>query len=126
MTRQSFPVSKRHAAWKPWRPGAVVAAAALLGAAAWWGLFQARSQWQPARTPWPAAESARLDINRAGAAEWASLPGIGPALAGRIVALRARRRGFRSPEDLLDVKGLGPAKLERLRPWLADPAGGDR
>lgn len=57
-----------------------------------------------------------LDLNRATAAQLESLPGIGPALAARILEARARRGGFGRAEDLLEVRGIGPATLERLRP----------
>ncbi len=110
----------------PWRPGAVVAVVAALTVLALFGLFKARHDWQPAALAWPEPESAQINLNQAGAAEWAALPGIGPVLASRIVAWREQHGGFRTPEDLLAVKGLGPGKLERLRPWLADPPAGER
>lgn len=55
-----------------------------------------------------------VDVNRAGSEELQELPGIGPALAERILAER-RKRMFTSLEDLLRVSGIGPATLERLR-----------
>jgi competence ComEA-like helix-hairpin-helix protein len=113
------------AVWKPWRPGAVAAVAATLVLLALLSLFSAWVRWQPAAWVWPGPENAQLELNQASAAEWAALPGIGPVLAGRIVAWREQHGGFRSPEDLLAVKGLGPRKLERLRPWLADPPAGN-
>ncbi|MEX2530468.1 MAG: ComEA family DNA-binding protein [Gemmatimonadota bacterium] len=60
----------------------------------------------------------RLDLNRAGAAELEELPGIGPALSARILEARRARGGFRHVDELLDVQGIGPAVLERLRPHL--------
>jgi hypothetical protein len=64
----------------------------------------------------------RIDPNRANALELERLPGIGPALAGRIVADRDRRGPFPSPEALLRVPGIGP-----IRVYLSFPAaaGGD-
>lgn len=59
--------------------------------------------------------ASRLDVNRATAPELEALPGIGPALAGRIVDHRGRHGPFRTPEDLLGVSGIGPALLERIR-----------
>lgn len=56
-----------------------------------------------------------VDLNRATAEELERLPGIGPALARRIVALRAEVGRFRQIDDLLRVRGIGPATLERLR-----------
>jgi competence protein ComEA len=59
-----------------------------------------------------------VDVNRAGPEELTALPGIGPALAARIVDHRRRNGPFRTPEDLLEVSGIGPATLERLRPMI--------
>lgn len=58
--------------------------------------------------------SAPIDINRAGADQFESLPGIGPATAAAIVAWRDEHGPFRSVEGLLDVPGIGPAKLAGL------------
>jgi len=74
-----------------------------------------------ARSPTPAVSPAageRLDVNRATAAELEALPGIGPALAARIVAQRDSLHGFRAVDDLLRVRGIGPATLRRLKPYL--------
>lgn len=60
----------------------------------------------------------QLDINRADWAEWSVLPGIGDQLARRIVQVRSVRGGFVRHEDLLDVPGIGPRTLERVRPYL--------
>ncbi|MBX5465580.1 MAG: helix-hairpin-helix domain-containing protein, partial [Clostridia bacterium] len=59
--------------------------------------------------------AALLDLNRASAEELDRLPGIGPARAAAIVALRQARGGFRSVDELLEVRGIGPALLEELR-----------
>ena len=69
----------------------------------------------------------RIDPNRASASELTRLPGIGPALAGRIVADRVSRGAFSSPQALLRVRGIGPKTLERIRGYLSFPApdGGD-
>ncbi len=55
---------------------------------------------------------ARVNVNLASLRDLDDLPGIGPALAQRIVA----GRPFARVDDLLDVPGIGPATLERLRP----------
>lgn len=69
----------------------------------------------------------RIDPNRASAPELERLPGIGPALAGRIVEDRDRRGAFSSPEALLRVPGIGHKILGRIRAYLSFPAaaGGD-
>jgi competence protein ComEA len=64
------------------------------------------------------AGGGQVDVNRAGAAELDALPGVGPALAARIVEWRARNGAFATPDDLAKVPGIGPAKLARLRPLI--------
>lgn len=59
-----------------------------------------------------------INVNSASASELESLPGIGPAIAARIIAARAQQGRLRSLEDLDKVKGLGPKKLEVLRPHV--------
>jgi competence protein ComEA len=69
--------------------------------------------------PAAAASRAAVDVNRASAAELEAVPGIGPATAEAILALRAKRGGFTKLEELLEVKGIGPKKLQTLAPYLA-------
>jgi competence protein ComEA len=70
----------------------------------------------------PAAPARPLDLNRATAEDLEGLPGIGPALAARILAARQERL-FSSIEDLERVPGIGPATLQRLRALVAVGAG---
>ncbi len=62
--------------------------------------------------------AAPVDINRADAAALESLPGVGPATAAAIVAHRDTHGPFRTVEGLLDVRGIGPAKLDQVRPFV--------
>ncbi len=57
----------------------------------------------------------KIAINRASANELLTLPGVGPVLAQRIVDHRTRNGPFESVEDLLDVPGIGEAKLASFR-----------
>lgn len=59
-----------------------------------------------------------LDPNRAGAQDLDRLPGVGPSLAKAWIRYRDAEGGFRQAEDLLGVPGIGPATLEKLRPFL--------
>lgn len=56
----------------------------------------------------------RIDINRASATELEALPGIGPALAARIIAQREGSGPFRQASDLLAVPGIGEKTLARF------------
>jgi competence protein ComEA len=60
-----------------------------------------------------------IDLNRATAEELDTLPGIGPATAAAIIDHRERNGPFTSIDGLLDVRGIGPAKLEGLRDLVA-------
>jgi len=59
-----------------------------------------------------------FDLNRADRAQLLQLPGVGPNLADRITAARDEHGGFSSPDDLRLVPGIGPARVERLRPLV--------
>jgi competence ComEA-like helix-hairpin-helix protein len=79
----------------------------------------------PSRTKKGAAGDSRkktparpVDLNAAGEKALLILPGVGPSTAKAIVAYRAAHGRFRSVEELLQVKGIGPKKLESLRPFL--------
>ena len=60
----------------------------------------------------------QVDINTADLPELTCLPGIGDTLAERIVERRQNAGPFAGPDDLRNVKGIGPKIMERLRPYL--------
>lgn len=59
-----------------------------------------------------------VDLNTATAEQLEALPGVGPATSRAILAYRTSRGRFRSVTELLEVPGIGPAKLEALRPMV--------
>lgn len=59
-----------------------------------------------------------VDVNAADDVELAQLPGLGPAMARRVVDHRRDRGPFPAIESLLDVPGIGAATLARMRPHL--------
>lgn len=63
----------------------------------------------------PAGPAGPVDLNRATASELDELPGVGPATAAAIIDHRTRSGPFRSVDDLIEVRGIGEAKLEALR-----------
>jgi len=67
------------------------------------------------------ASESGIDLNLANAKELETLPGVGPVLAQRIVAFRTERGLFIAVEDLLDVPGIGEAKLAMMRDAIARP-----
>jgi len=60
----------------------------------------------------------KVNINTANATQLQLLPGIGPAIASRILSHRQSIGRFDSMEQLLDVSGIGPKTLEKLREHL--------
>jgi endonuclease YncB( thermonuclease family) len=58
--------------------------------------------------------TSKLDINNASQAELEDIPGVGPALAKRIMAARP----FKTADDLKNVKGFGGKKYDKVRPYF--------
>ena len=59
-----------------------------------------------------------VNINTADAQTLDQLPGIGEVLAGRIIAYREEHGPFETVEELLEVSGIGEAKLAELEGWI--------
>ena len=59
-----------------------------------------------------------ININTANASELEEVPGIGPATAKKILDTRKAYGAFKSVNDLLAIKGIGPKRLEKMREYL--------
>jgi competence protein ComEA len=57
-----------------------------------------------------------ININTATAIELEQLAGVGPSTAKAIIEFRQKNGGFKTVEDLLNVRGIGPAKLSEILP----------
>jgi competence protein ComEA len=91
-----------------------------IGLAIWFGVSPVVSAHQGRRAKKADSKPAHLvlDVNRASAADFQKLPGIGPKLAEKIVAYREKHGSFRRVEDLMVIKGIGVKKWKALRPYL--------
>ena len=106
----------------PARTAALWAVTALLAAAVlgWYALDRRAMQpaaFAPVQTA-PRQQQAALNVNAATAEQLEDLPGIGPALAERILAWRADNGPFAGPEDLQQVSGVGPALCQAIGPYI--------
>jgi comEA protein len=59
-----------------------------------------------------------IDLNTATAEQLQQVPGIGPSTAKAIVNFRRKSGPFQKIEDLLAIKGVSKARLEKMRPYL--------
>ena len=66
----------------------------------------------------PAKPSGPVDLNTGTVEQFDALPGVGPVMAAAIVAWRAANGKFTNVDQLAEVDGIGPARLERLRPLV--------
>ncbi|WP_328321389.1 ComEA family DNA-binding protein [Kribbella sp. NBC_00382] len=72
---------------------------------------------QPTGTPGTSADTP-LDLNTATLAQLDALPGVGPVLAQRILDWRTEHGHFTTTDELQEVPGVGPKKLESLKPHV--------
>ena len=59
-----------------------------------------------------------VNLNTATADELARLPGVGPSTAQKILEFRQKNGRFTSPDDVMNVKGIGTAKFTKMQPFL--------
>lgn len=63
--------------------------------------------------------TAKININTATQQELETLPGIGPAIAARIIAYRQEHGPFQRIEQIMDVQGIGPATFDKIKTYIA-------
>ena len=69
----------------------------------------------PTPTPYGLSADGRIDINLADAVLLETLPGIGPALAQRIIEYREMNGPFETVDEIQEVSGIGPAKYDGIK-----------
>ncbi len=75
----------------------------------------ARAEREDAAPRSKAAPSGPVDVNRADSLGLLAVPGLGPVKVGALLKHRRAHGPFTAVEDLLEVKGIGPATLDKLR-----------
>jgi len=63
------------------------------------------------------APAAKVNINTATVEQLTTLPGVGPKLAARVIEYR-QKTPFRSPQELMNVKGIGEKNFAKIQAWL--------
>ena len=94
-----------------WMNGVVALVMTIVGAIA---VGPARAEQAPAGDP----KVALVNLNVASAGEIEKLPGVGPAMAARIIEYRQKNGGFKKVEDLMNVKGIAEKTFLKLKPLV--------
>jgi len=64
------------------------------------------------------APAGKVNINTATVEQLTTLPGVGPKLAARIVEHRQKAGGFKSAQELMNVRGIGEKNFEKIQGYL--------
>ena len=123
MPSRTDPIPPRQPSWLLRRADQAAVAVLVmvgLGATVTWWLSQGGQQGRliELEEAEPRTASFQVDVNSADWPELAQLPGIGETLARRIVDSRQTDGPFLDHDDLKRIRGIGPKKVEEVRPYL--------
>ncbi len=91
----------------------------LIGMVGMWGMaYGASAQSGGKKTPAPTQKTVKLNINKASVQDLTRLPGIGPRTAERIVTYRKEHGPFKRIEEIMNVRGIGRKKFERIKSMI--------
>ena len=76
--------------------------------------------------PPPATPKSTINLNTATIDQLASLPGVGPKTAERILEYRTKNGGFKKIEELMNVKGIGEKSFLKIKPLVSAPPKPDK
>ncbi len=60
-----------------------------------------------------------VNINKANSTQLQALSGIGPSKAAEIIKYRKAHKGFKTVDELVNVKGIGPKTVMKLKPYIS-------
>jgi competence protein ComEA len=82
------------------------------------GTTAVSAQTKPPAPPPTATASAPVNLNTATAEQLATIPGVGPKMAERIIDYRQKNGGFKKVEDLMNVSGVGEKSFLKMKPLI--------